>query len=260
MVGGAIPAAPPATELARSLPPGSYVIPSNNTGTTLPTSAVVTAPASQFAATPAAPSFAIPQSFAPASATKPATLPPVPSLFNAEPTGLKPVMNAAPLSPPEPLPVKAASSSRPINPFAASLSNPVTPTIGSVGNAPVAVNQEIATLSPAATSVSPTWCLVRVRNISNKPIKKFSATVLPPADGQMVVKESKTNQNLNVAQCDLNSDHPVNPGEELSVTVGLITANEKARQLHGQIRDALGGNQQAIQSRWQVLVEPAATP
>lgn len=76
----------------------------------------------------------------------------------------------------------------------------------------------------------------------------------------MVVKETKTNQNMNVAQCDLNSDHPVNPGEELSVTVGLITANDKARHLHVQVRDALGGNQQAIQSRWQVLIEPAATP
>ena len=99
-----------------------------------------------------------------------------------------------------------------------------------------------------------------MRNISNKPIKKFAATVLPPADGQMVVKETQTNQNLNVSQCDLSSDHPVNPGEELSVTVGLITADDKTHHLHVQVRDALGGNQQAIQSRWQVLIEPTAVP
>ena len=86
-VGGAIPAAPSATEWAGSLPAGSYVIPPNNTGAATPAGAMIMTPA---------------RKPAPSAGTNPVNPPTMPAPFKVDPSGLKPVTTPAPLFPPEP--------------------------------------------------------------------------------------------------------------------------------------------------------------
>ena len=52
----------------------------------------------------------------------------------------------------------------------------------------------------------------------------------------------------------------VGPNEEVVVTVGVAAADNHSNRLRVQVRDALGGTNQEVQSRWKVTLEAAEQP
>jgi hypothetical protein len=168
-------------------------------------------------------------------------------------SSLRPESAPAPIAPPEPLPAQSVSQSRAITPTAAIAT---TPNSRTVTNAAVANTTNATSAVPANT----TWCRVRVRNVSNQPATQVSLSVTSPANAQLLASDGGATSLLANGRMDFAQIPQVGPNEEVIVTVGVSAADKQSNRLRVQVRDAQGGTNQEVQSRWKVILEAAEQP
>ena len=147
---------------------------------------------------------------------------------------MRPESAPAPIAPPETLPAKSVSQSRAITPTAA--------------------------VSNLAGNDNTTWCRVRVRNMSSEAATQVSLGVTAPTNGQLFATDGSAMSPQAGGRLDFAAIPQVGPNEEVIVTVGVAAADKHSNRLRVQVRDAQGGTNQEVQSRWKVTLEAAEQP
>lgn len=161
---------------------------------------------------------------------------------------MRPDSAPAPIAPPEPLPAQAVSQSREVTPIAAVASTPNAVVVNAAGT---------QTAAPNAT-----WCRVRVRNIGTQPATQVTVSLTSPANAQakLLTSDNGTTSPAVDGRMDFAPIAQVAPNEEIIVMVGVVAADERSNRLRVQVRDAQGGTNQDVQSRWKVTIEAADQP
>jgi len=99
-----------------------------------------------------------------------------------------------------------------------------------------------------------------VRNISHQVATKVAVTLTAPAPAQLLAADGGAVSSVASGRMEFSPIEQVGPNEEIIVAAGLSAADENSNRLHVQVRDAQGGSNQEIQSRWQVTIEPLDEP
>ena len=181
----------------------------------------------------------------------------------------RPESTPAPIAPPEPLPAKSVSQSRAIIPTAAESgfagnNNAITNEVATKNAANSTITSSTATppkvTQSNAIAANTTWCRVRVRNISSEAATQVSLGVTAPTNGQLIATDGSAMSPQVNGRMDFAPVTQVGPNEEVIVTVGVVAADKHSNRLRVQVRDAQGGTNQEVQSRWKVTIEAAEQP
>ena len=166
---------------------------------------------------------------------------------------LRPDSAPAPIAPTEPHQATAGSLSRDVTP-AAAVANATNIPVMNASASIVAVTKAIV---PNAT-----WCRVRVRNVGSQAATQVSVSVTSPANAtaKLYAADGGTTSPAAAGRMDFAPIAQVGPNEEVIITVGVVAADELSNRLRVQVRDALGGTNQDVQSRWKVTIEAADQP
>ena len=166
---------------------------------------------------------------------------------------MRPDSAPAPIAPPEPLPAQAVNHSREVTPIGA-VASTINPAVTHAAGTNVARTQ---TTAPNAT-----WCRVRVRNIGTQPATQVAVSITSPANAQakLLTSDNGTTSPAVDGRMDFAPIAQVAPNEEIIVMVGVVAADERSNRLRVQVRDAQGGTNQDVQSRWKVTIEAAEQP
>lgn len=166
---------------------------------------------------------------------------------------MRPDSAPAPIAPPEPLPAQAVSQSREVTPISAVVNTP---------NAAVANPAVTNAAGTQTTAQNATWCRVRVRNVGTQPATQVGVSITSPANAQakLLTSDSGTTSPAVDGRMDFAPIAQVAPNEEIIVMVGVVAADERSNRLRVQVRDAQGGTNQDVQSRWKVTIEAAEQP
>ncbi len=169
---------------------------------------------------------------------------------------MRPESAPAPIAPPEPLPAQSVSQSRAVTPTSAVTVAPDN----TVTNATATSSKTTTPLTTNAVATNTTWCRVRVRNVSNQAATQVSLGVTSPANTQLIAADSGVTSPQANGRMDFAPIPQVGPNEEVIVTVGVAAADKESNRLRVQVRDAQGGTNQEVQSRWKVILEAAEQP
>ena len=112
---------------------------------------------------------------------------------------------------------------------------------------------------PANLVENAAWCRIRVRNTSQQPATQVSVSVIGPASAQLVSHDGK-GVSTPVSRMDFAPVPTVAPGEEVILVTGVLSKDETSNRVRVQVRDAQGGANQELQTRWQVTIEPVEKP
>ena len=178
----------------------------------------------------------------------------------------RPESAPAPIAPPEPLPANSVDQSRAITPISAVTTHSNT-------NVTTAAATNVATsntISPPASASNATaknaaltyttWCRVRVRNTGTQAATQVALSVTAPPNAQLLATDGRVLPSQANGHMDFTAIPQVGPNEEVVVTVGVAAADNHSNRLRVQVRDALGGTNQEVQSRWKVTLEAAEQP
>ena len=154
-----------------------------------------------------------------------------------------------------------------------SLSVPTAPPASELQPAPPAVEllpappaniQPISNSQPAAAASKAsaatvagisTWCRVRIRNISQQAVPQVAVTVNSPENAKLVSKDGDSVSAAVSGKMEFAPVAQVGPSEEVILVIGVGAAEQRGNRLRVQVRDGLGGSNQDVQARWQVVIE-----
>ena len=188
----------------------------------------------------------------------------------------RPESAPAPIAPPEPLPANSASQSRAITPTSAVTTSPnnnvTTAAATNIATTNAATTNTASPTAPTSHSTAKsiseknaaltytTWCRVRVRNTGPQAATQVALSVSAPPNAQLLATDGRVLPSQANGRMDFTAIPQVGPNEEVVVTVGVAAADNHSNRLRVQVRDALGGTNQEVQSRWKVTLEAAEPP
>ena len=125
-----------------------------------------------------------------------------------------------------------------------------------VSQASASVATESPTIdSSVESAANTTWCRIRVCNIGGQSATQVSVTVSSPTKAMLFSKEGTTVSAPTHDKMEFAPVAQVGPNEEVILLVGVAASDERDNRLRVQIRDAQGGTNQELQSRWKIAIE-----
>ncbi len=146
-------------------------------------------------------------------------------------------------APPEPLPVPP---------------EPLSATPGALSATLVSASSQIS--PPADSPANVAWCRVRLRNASSQLLTQVAVTMTTPPETQLVASAKSPAQQAVRTRLEYPAITQVAPNEEITFSVGIVATDESTRRLRIQVRDAQGGSNKDVQTRWQVAIDPIEAP
>ncbi len=178
----------------------------------------------------------------------------------------RPESAPAPIAPPEPLPANSVDQSRAITPISAVTTHSNT-NVTTAAATNVATSNTVSPPTSASNATAKnaaltytTWCRVRVRNTGTQAATQVALSVTAPPNAQLLATDGRVLPSQTNGHMVFTAIPQVGPNEEVVVTVGVAAADNHSNRLRVQVRDALGGTNQEVQSRWKVTLEAAEQP
>ena len=83
----------------------------------------------------------------------------------------------------------------------------------------------------------------------------MAVTVNSPENAKLVSKDGDSVSAAVSGKMEFAPVAQVGPSEEVILVIGVGAAEQRGNRLRVQVRDGLGGSNQDVQARWQVVIE-----